>query len=257
MRLGRRGGYAASSRTARARPRTPRSPTSRSRRTAGRSRPARRRAAIASPSTTSSCASRRSWAMPRRYPGRAASLRPPPARSAAVSRAPAAPHQDRLHDRPGDRRLGHDRAARVVGHGRRPPQLLARRPRRRTASLVPAVRRAQELIGRPLAVIGRPAGPEDPHRRGCRAAHVNPGDMLVLRAGRRGAPGELRRDLAGLADAVARTPGQEILDRRRHGAVRVTDGPRRRVSDAGRGGRPGLVGQGREPARASSCRSRR
>ena len=53
---------ARSSRTARARPRTRRSPTSPSPRTPARSRPARRRARIASRSTTSSSGSRRSWA---------------------------------------------------------------------------------------------------------------------------------------------------------------------------------------------------
>ena len=55
-----RGLHAASSRTAPARPKTRRSRTSRSPPRAGRSRPARRAAAIASPSTTSCCASRKS-----------------------------------------------------------------------------------------------------------------------------------------------------------------------------------------------------
>ena len=72
-----------------------------------------------------------------------------------------------------------------------------------------AVRRAQELIGRPLAVIADLQGPKirigqlpDPHS-------VNPGDTVVLAAAGRGGPGELEVTFAGLADAV--TPGQELL----------------------------------------------
>ncbi len=53
---------ARSSATAPARPRTPRSRTWPSPPTAARSRPVRRRARSASPSTTACCASRRSWA---------------------------------------------------------------------------------------------------------------------------------------------------------------------------------------------------
>ena len=56
---------ARSCRIARARPRTPSSPIWRWRAAAGRSRPARRRARSASPSTTGCCASRRSWSAPR------------------------------------------------------------------------------------------------------------------------------------------------------------------------------------------------
>ncbi len=52
---------AASPRTAPARPRTRRLPTSRWARPPARSRPARRRAATASPSTTSCCVSKRNW----------------------------------------------------------------------------------------------------------------------------------------------------------------------------------------------------
>ena len=62
----------ASSRTARARPKTRRSPISRSAPPPARSRPARRAAATASPSTTSCCASKRSSARAARYAGRAA-----------------------------------------------------------------------------------------------------------------------------------------------------------------------------------------
>ena len=44
-----------------------------------------------------------------------------------------------------------------------------------------AVRRAQALIGRPLAVIADLQGPEDPDRAACAEPRsVNPGDMLVL-----------------------------------------------------------------------------
>ena len=64
-----RAATARSCRTARARPRTRRSPTSPSPPTAGRSRPARCRAPTASPSTTSCCASRRSSAPQARYAG--------------------------------------------------------------------------------------------------------------------------------------------------------------------------------------------
>ncbi len=58
------------SRIAPAKPKTRRSPTSRSRRRRRRSRPARCAAPIASPSTTSCCASRKRSAAPARYAGR-------------------------------------------------------------------------------------------------------------------------------------------------------------------------------------------
>jgi hypothetical protein len=61
-----------SSATARVRPKTPRSPISRSPRAPGRSRPARPAAATGWPSTTDSCASRRSWTRRRPIPGAAA-----------------------------------------------------------------------------------------------------------------------------------------------------------------------------------------
>ena len=62
-----------------------------------------------------------------RAPGRL----PGPARVRRARRMSiaAAPHEDRLHDRPRDRRGADDRAARGGGHGRRARQLLARRPR--------------------------------------------------------------------------------------------------------------------------------
>jgi enolase len=64
-----RAGYAAPSRTAPAKPRTPPSPTSPWPPPPPRSRPARCAAPIASPSTTSCCASRKHWASAR-YAGR-------------------------------------------------------------------------------------------------------------------------------------------------------------------------------------------
>ena len=85
---------APSSPTARARRRTPSSPTSRWPSTRARSRPARWRAASAPPSTTSSCASRRSWARPRSgrargvYAARAAGE---PARCSAARARPRPP----------------------------------------------------------------------------------------------------------------------------------------------------------------------
>ena len=60
-----------SSRTAAARPKTRPSPTWSWRPTPGRSRPARRAAPTAWPSTTSSCASKRNWATPPSTPARA------------------------------------------------------------------------------------------------------------------------------------------------------------------------------------------
>ena len=65
---------ARSSRTARAKPRTRRSPTSRSARPRVRSRRDRPAAPIACASTTSSCASKRSWAAPRASRAGAASV---------------------------------------------------------------------------------------------------------------------------------------------------------------------------------------
>ena len=61
-----------SCRTAPARPRTPRSPTSRWPPAAARSRPARRRARTGWRSTTSCCGSRRRWGRTPTYPGRSA-----------------------------------------------------------------------------------------------------------------------------------------------------------------------------------------
>src|SRR5690606_14889899 len=97
---------APSCRTARARPRIPPSPTSRSPPIAARSRPARSRAPTASPNTTSSCASRSSWAPPpsmaaaRRWRGGGSSRVP-------LLRKPRAP-QTTLEDRQVFRTLEQD-----------------------------------------------------------------------------------------------------------------------------------------------------
>jgi cell division protein FtsB len=80
--LARRAGTRASSRTARARPRTRSSPTSRWPPTPGRSRPARRRARTGWPSTTSSFASRSSSARPPSSPPPSASARADPVSAA-------------------------------------------------------------------------------------------------------------------------------------------------------------------------------
>ena len=72
-----------------------------------------------------------------------------------------------------------------------------------------AVRRAQALIGRPLAVIADLQGPKIRIGRIRQPRSVNPGDMLVLTAPGQGAPGDLDVTYAGIADAVS--PGREIL----------------------------------------------
>jgi pyruvate kinase len=72
-----------------------------------------------------------------------------------------------------------------------------------------AVRRAQELIGRPLAVIADLQGPKIRIGRIGQPRSVNPGDMVVLAPPDGGAPGDLSVTYAGIADAVS--PGREIL----------------------------------------------
>ena len=76
--MAKRAGWTPSSRIVRERPRTPRWPIWRSPRTQGRSRAAHRPDRSASPSTTSCCASRRSWAVPQSFPADA------PSRASAV-----------------------------------------------------------------------------------------------------------------------------------------------------------------------------
>ena len=91
---------------------------------------------------------------------------------------------------------------------------------------IQAVRRAQELIGRPLAVIADLQGPKLRIAAGAQPRSVIAGDMLVFGSGDGAAVGELGVTFDGLADVAA--PGQEILIA--DGAVRV------RVTDV-RGGR--------------------
>jgi pyruvate kinase len=74
---------------------------------------------------------------------------------------------------------------------------------------VEAVRRAQALIGRPLAVIADLQGPKIRIGRIAEPRSVNPGDTLVLTAPGRGAPGDLDVTFAGIAETVA--PGREVL----------------------------------------------
>ena len=110
-----------------------------------------------------------------------------------------------------------------------------------------AVRRAQALIGRPLAVIADLQGPKIRIGRIRQPRSVNPGDMLVLAAPAAGRPGDLDVTFAGHRRcrlARARDP-----DQRRHGARPGRLGRRRARADAGRGRRTDLVGQGREPPR--------
>jgi pyruvate kinase len=86
-------------------------------------------------------------------------------------------------------------------------------------SVIGAVRRAQEVIGRPLAVIADLQGPKirigtlkDPRA-------VNVGDTLVLSAVGEGAPGDIEVTFPGLADVVQ--PGSELLIDDGHVRVRV------------------------------------
>ena len=72
-----------------------------------------------------------------------------------------------------------------------------------------SVRRAQALIGRPLAVIADLQGPKIRIGRIGQPRSVNPGDTLVLTAAGEGAPGDLDVTFAGIADTVA--PGREVL----------------------------------------------
>ncbi len=71
------------------------------------------------------------------------------------------------------------------------------------------VRRAQALIGRPLAVIADLQGPKVRIGRLVEPRSVSPGDTLVLTAPGQGAPGDLDVTYAGIAEAVS--PGREVL----------------------------------------------
>ena len=94
-------------------------------------------------------------------------------------------------------------------------------------SVIGAVRRAQEVIGRPLAVIADLQGPKirigtlkDPRA-------VNPGDTLVLSAVGEGAPGDIEVTFPGLAGVVQ--PGSELLIDDGHVRVRVESAEAGRV----------------------------
>jgi pyruvate kinase len=93
-------------------------------------------------------------------------------------------------------------------------------------AVVQAVRRAQQVIGRPLAVIADLQGPkirigELPEPRA-----VNPGDRLFLSARGEGGPGDLEVTFPGLATVVQ--PGAELLidDGRVRVRVEAVDGGR-------------------------------
>ena len=93
--------------------------------------------------------------------------------------------------------------------------------------MIGAVRRAQEVIGRPLAVIADLQGPKirigtlkDPRA-------VNPGDTLVLSAVGEGAPGDIEVTFPGLAGVVQ--PGSELLIDDGHVRVRVESAEAGRV----------------------------
>ena len=92
--------------------------------------------------------------------------------------------------------------------------------------VVASVRRSQDLIGRPLAVIADLQGPKIRIGRIKEPRSVNPGDMLVLAPPGDGGSGDIDVTYSGLADAVA--PGREILIN--DGLVRTRvvarDGPR-------------------------------
>jgi pyruvate kinase len=89
-----------------------------------------------------------------------------------------------------------------------------------------AVRRVQELIGRPLAVIADLQGPKIRLGANVESRPVNPGELLVLAAPGSAGPGDLDVTFAELAEAVR--PG---------GVVLVDDGRLRLRVEAVRGGR--------------------
>ncbi len=74
---------------------------------------------------------------------------------------------------------------------------------------VNAVRRAQQVVGRPLALIADLQGPKIRIGVLSEPRSVNPGDTLVLAASGEGAPGDLEVTFPGLADVVRE--GAELL----------------------------------------------
>ena len=98
-------------------------------------------------------------------------------------------------------------------------------PRRPPAARCSAVRRAQEVVGRPLAVIADLQGPKIRIGVLAEPRSVNPGDVVVLAAAGEGAPGDLELTFPGLASVVRE--GSRDPDRRRPGpAARARDGQR-------------------------------
>ncbi len=75
--------------------------------------------------------------------------------------------------------------------------------------VVAAVRHAQRLIGRPLAVVADLQGPKLRLGELDGTRMVNPGETLILTAPGTAGPGELEVTFAGLAEAVS--PGAEVL----------------------------------------------
>jgi pyruvate kinase len=86
---------------------------------------------------------------------------------------------------------------------------------------IQAVRRAQELIGRPLAVIADLQGPKLRIAPDAQPRSVTPGDTLVFASVVGAAPGEVGVTFDGLAEAAF--PGQEILVADGAVRTRVTD----------------------------------
>ena len=143
-----------------------------------------------------------------RYPGRGVRRAVPPRRRRG-ERPHGPPHQDRLHHRAGLLRPGR-RSSSSPGRAWTPPGSTSRTARTtQHAAALAGVRRAQELIGRPLAVIADLQGPKI--RIGVLHAPVTvqPGGTLVLTAAGEAAPGELEVTFPDLA--VGRVAGSEIL----------------------------------------------
>jgi pyruvate kinase len=86
---------------------------------------------------------------------------------------------------------------------------------------IQAVRRAQELIGRPLAVVADLQGPKLRIAANAEPRSVIAGDTLVFTSGDGAVPGEVGVTFDGLADVAA--PGQEILVADGAVRTRVTD----------------------------------
>ena len=86
---------------------------------------------------------------------------------------------------------------------------------------IQGVRRAQELIGRPLAVMADLQGPKLRIAANVEPRTVIAGDTLVFASGDGAGPGEVGVTFDGLADVAA--PGQEILIADGAVRTRVTD----------------------------------